>query len=111
MKVRVRLAGHLHRYTGSREVLVQVEEGATARDLIAVLAIPRGEVGSHYIDGSGATGEAILRDGCLVELFPPIAGGSYMSTGRSNAAAKASDRSSTPWAQARSCQFRKAALS
>lgn len=76
MKIRVRLAGHLSGYATARDVTVDVAEGASVADLIAALGIPGGEVGTLYLDGTGALVDAPLRDGCTVELFPPIAGGS-----------------------------------
>jgi len=76
MKVQVRLAGHLSEYGQSRDVAAEVANGSKVSDLIAALGIPRGEVGTVYLDGAGALTDALLRDGCKVELFPPIAGGS-----------------------------------
>lgn len=76
MKVTVRLAGHLGGYAGSRrEVTMELPEGARAGDLVALLGIPQGEVGSLYLDGAGARVDAPLQEGSRVELFPPVAGG------------------------------------
>lgn len=75
MRVLVRLAGHLNSYASAREVTVEMEAGSRVRDLVAALGIPAGEVGSSYLEGRGALLDACLRDGCKVELFPPIAGG------------------------------------
>ena len=75
MRVNVRLEGHLPQYTGTREMTLDLEPGATLRDLVAFLKIPPGEAGSAYLDGKGALPTARLHDGSRVELFPPVGGG------------------------------------
>lgn len=75
MKIEVRLAGHLKSYGNGRDVTAELDNGSKVSDLIAFLGIPGGEVGTIYLNGSGALLDAVLREGSKVELFPPIAGG------------------------------------
>ena len=91
VKVRVRYLAVLRELTGRREEEVEVKEGATVGQVIELLTAKYGEKFGRYIlsgrryrgikvlffvDGRNVEGlGAQLREGCLLTLLPPIAGG------------------------------------
>ena len=54
---------------------VQVPEGATVRDLIALLELPEDEVKIIFVNALNREPEHVLADGDELGLFPPIGGG------------------------------------
>ena len=80
MQVAVRLFATLERYLppGSRDgvAILDVPEGATASDVARRLGIPAGFERVLLINGREATPERTLAPGDVLDLYPPLAGGS-----------------------------------
>ena len=79
MTVSVKLFATLTKYLppGSVKKTTTLELGdqATTEDIVKKLSIPHGNVHLVLIDGKHAERGAILHDGAVVSIFPPIAGG------------------------------------
>jgi molybdopterin converting factor small subunit len=78
VRVQVRVYGGLERYVPvsfGEAMEVELREGATARDLLAVLGVPEKEVFSILVNGRHRTPPDPLAAGDRVALFPPVAGG------------------------------------
>ncbi|MCX8204139.1 MAG: MoaD/ThiS family protein [Candidatus Nezhaarchaeota archaeon] len=85
MKVRVELYASLREKTGVKELECELPQGSTLADLLELLKERVGMVNAEaeglmiLIDGRPAEGlgglKALLREGCSVSIFPPIAGG------------------------------------
>ncbi len=54
---------------------VQVPEGATVRDLVALLELPEDEVKIIFVNALNREPGHVLADGDELGLFPPIGGG------------------------------------
>lgn len=54
---------------------VQLAAGSTVTDLLQRCGVPPQRAGMVLIDGSPSQREAVVNEGALVEVFPPIAGG------------------------------------
>ena len=79
MHVRVKLFGLLPRrfpgYNLEKGIEVDVPPGARVKDLLAQLNISKEEGGIVAVDGLVQKAEAELRDGAVLHVFHPIAGG------------------------------------
>ncbi len=88
MQVRVRLVSLLREAVGSRELEVELEDGATLGDLLKVLygKFPklrevieslgkRGLDVLFMVNGSTATPDKRLREGDVITILPPASGG------------------------------------
>ncbi len=76
MRVRVRLHGNLKRYArGLVEGQIELEDGATIRALLARLGVPEAEWWMVAIDERVVDEMAGLKEGDLVDVFEPVAGG------------------------------------
>lgn len=84
-------------YVGWSEVEMELSDGARLSGLLAVLAEQAGEHGNVFFDaqtgfpsleiltvvnGAASPGRTVLRDGDVVTLMPPMAGGCHASQGR-----------------------------
>jgi sulfur-carrier protein len=69
------LAIHLPLGARGDSVSLEVPEGSTIADVIHLLAIPDDVDCLRVVNGRDALLEAGLRDGDVVTLFPPLAGG------------------------------------
>jgi len=59
----------------SKDLLVQIPEGATVRELIAQLRIPPDQIFTMFANSRHALPDQVLQPGDRVALFPPISGG------------------------------------
>jgi len=79
MEIQVRLYGLLGRDVAGHDPLkgmkVEMPEGATVKDLMTQLSIPRKKVGIVSVDGVLAKETRIIQPGNFVRLYRPIAGG------------------------------------
>jgi len=77
--VRVSLRSLLARYRPDpkdrKPFAVQLPAGATVSDLLAALAVPEKVARLVFVDHVRSDGATPLRDGAMVDVFPPIAGG------------------------------------
>ena len=80
MKVEVRLFATLRRYLpagadGSKAVL-EMPDGTRLDQVIEHLAIPTTLAQLVMVDGAHEPNRArVLHDGCVISIFPPVAGG------------------------------------
>jgi len=78
MRVRVKLNATLRRYLPSdadgSTASVELRDGATVSDLLAVLGIPPGYTKMIVCGDEHLALEAVLNDGQSLQLFPPLAG-------------------------------------
>lgn len=79
MALKVFLAATLRKYVpgydSGKGLELEVEPGATARDVAARLNIPLDEVRLIMIDGIGSKWDAPLDGAERLALFPPVGGG------------------------------------
>lgn len=79
MKVEVSLYGSLAQYlpegTRGRTAIVEAPDGATVGQVIDQLGIPKPYPTMLLVNGIHADPHAPLKDGDLLALFPPLAGG------------------------------------
>lgn len=74
MQVKVRLFATL-RNNRDKEMVLELIESATTRDIIEQLSIPEEEAKIILVNGRGAKLDEILKDNDTVSLFPPVGGG------------------------------------
>ncbi len=80
MNIEVRLFAHLRKYLprGSSQGSARIDmpDGATIADALAALGIPTSAVNMTLVNGSHeANVRQRLKDGCILSVFPAIAGG------------------------------------
>jgi molybdopterin synthase sulfur carrier subunit len=77
MKVKVCLLVNLkkHSPTGESEFCLSIEDGATVEKVFKRLHIPTEPMNVILVDGRQARLDDTLRDGNLIAIFPPVAGG------------------------------------
>jgi sulfur carrier protein ThiS len=79
MKIRVRLFGtlsqHVSLYDHEKGLEVEVPDDADVAELLALLAIPKSEVGMVSVDGRLVRADEKLIAGKAVHLFQPLFGG------------------------------------
>jgi len=79
MNVRVKLFGLLSRrfpgYKPEQGMEVELPHGARVRDLLARLDISKEDGGIVAVDGLVQKAETELKDGSMIYVFHPIAGG------------------------------------
>lgn len=78
MKIEFRLYASLSRYMPEvwrNSSTVEVRAGMTVNDLLQSIEIPLDAVKVVFVNGVHAGGDAVLRDGDRVGVFPPVAGG------------------------------------
>jgi molybdopterin synthase sulfur carrier subunit len=74
MEVEVKLFATLRKAHLQQE-RIHLEERATARELLEHLEIPPAAVAVVFVNGRHAPFDQHLREGDVIALFPPIAGG------------------------------------
>lgn len=90
MKVKTRLTGIFAQYVGWSEAELELAEGTTLSELLALLAAQAGEHGEMFVEadtgfpshnvltvvnGAAAPGRTVLVVGDVVTLMPPAGGG------------------------------------
>jgi len=58
-----------------RPFAVRLPTGATVADLVAALRMPEKLARLVFVDHVRSEGTAVLRDGAIVDIYPPVAGG------------------------------------
>jgi len=74
MQIKVRLFATLRNGRG-KELLTELQENGTVRDIIAHLEIPESEVAILLINGRDGTLDRPLLETDVVSIFPPVGGG------------------------------------
>lgn len=74
MKITVKLFATL-RENREKEVLHDIDEGTTPKDIIEGLDIPLKDVTIIMVNGRRVDVETELKDGDVLALFPPVGGG------------------------------------
>ncbi len=79
MKIEVKLFATLSRYlpvaSNSNSATVQVPDGCTVGQLVSSLGIPGETPAIVLVNGCDASRAQFLRDGDVLAMFPPLAGG------------------------------------
>jgi molybdopterin converting factor small subunit len=79
LRIQVQLFATLSRYlpdgTTGDSVSLEVPGGATVTQVMGRLGIPVGLECLTVVDGRDAGGDHILREGQVLSIFPPLAGG------------------------------------
>ncbi|HXF70032.1 MAG TPA: MoaD/ThiS family protein [Thermoflexus sp.] len=79
MQVTVKLHAILRRYRPAgvqgEDLLLEIPENGTPRDIAAALGIPVDLVHAVFVNETQATLDTPLRSGDLIRLFPPVVGG------------------------------------
>jgi sulfur carrier protein ThiS len=79
MKMRVKLYGTLSKrfpdYQHSRGIEVEIPDGATVKDLLALLKIPESQGAVVALEGRILKADDTIRNGVPVNIFQPLAGG------------------------------------
>lgn len=74
INVKVRLFANL-RENRDKEMMIELGEGSTIKDIIEILNIPREDAAILLVNGLGAELDKILEDNDTVSIFPPLGGG------------------------------------
>jgi len=84
MKIAIALYATLSQYlppeAQNRKAVIEVTDGATVRDVMTQLGIPRDLPNILLVDGRQAREDTALTDGQTLSIFPPLAGGRNPST-------------------------------
>ena len=79
MKIQVALYATLSQYlppdAQNRKAVIEVGDGATVRDVMTQLGIPQDLPNILLVNGRQSSEETVLKDGEMVSVFPPLAGG------------------------------------
>jgi sulfur carrier protein ThiS len=79
MKLRVKLYGSLSQrfpnYQHSRGIEVEIPDGATVKDLLALLEISESQGAVVALEGRILKADDTIRDGVTVNIFHPLSGG------------------------------------
>ena len=79
MKVQVELYATLSKFlppgAEGRKTMVELPEGATVGELLARLAIPAEMAALLLVNGTHQPPATVLKDGEVLAIFPPLAGG------------------------------------
>ena len=79
MKIEVALYATLSKYlppgAQNRKAVIEVPDGATVREVLSDLGVPQDLSSILLTNGRQASGEAVLKDGDALSVFPPLAGG------------------------------------
>ena len=79
MRIELRLYASLRKYlpgeTPDGSCYVEMEEGATIRDLFEKIHIPPEAPKIIFLNGIHARGDEALKEGDRLGAFPPVAGG------------------------------------
>lgn len=69
------LAPHVADKIDKKFHTVEVEEGTSVRDLLALLRVPVDEARIIVVNGTEAKSDQILKDGDRLGIFPAVSGG------------------------------------
>jgi len=79
MKIEVRLFASLARFMPDKSIkkpyAMDVQEGATIRDIFKSLNVPEKSVKLIFLNGIHATSNHVLKDGDTLGVFPALGGG------------------------------------
>ena len=79
MKIEVQLYATLDQYlpkgSENRKAVIECADGVTAGQVIDRLGIPKAHPNMVLINGIHARDDAPLKDGDVLSVFPPLAGG------------------------------------
>lgn len=79
MKIQVALYATLSQYlppgAQNRKAAIEIREDATVRDVLDQLGIPQDLPNILLVNGRQASEGTVLKDGEVVSVFPPLAGG------------------------------------
>ncbi len=79
MKVEVRLFATFTKYLPNdaegHKIVLELAEGATARQVLVQLQVPLAEIKLVFINSVHAEIEDVLQDGDRMGVFPPVGGG------------------------------------
>lgn len=79
MKIEIALYATLSQYlppgAENRRASIEVRAGATVREVMTQLGIPRELPNILLVNGRQAPEETVLKDGEVLSVFPPLAGG------------------------------------
>jgi molybdopterin converting factor small subunit len=82
MKIQVALYATLSQYlppgAQNRKAAIEIRDGATVRDLLDQLGIPQDLPNILLVNGRQSSEETALKDGEVVSVFPPLAGGAIL---------------------------------
>ncbi|OGO78298.1 MAG: molybdopterin synthase sulfur carrier subunit [Clostridiales bacterium GWB2_37_7] len=74
MQIKVKLFATL-RENREKEMMMDLVQGATPKDIIERLNIRAEEAAIIMINGRGANSDQVLEDNDTVSIFPPVGGG------------------------------------
>lgn len=74
MKVKVKLFATL-RQGREKELMIDLPQGATIKDLIEMLDLSKEEVAIIFINGRSKELHEVLQEDDMVSIFPPVGGG------------------------------------
>lgn len=74
MKVLVKVFATL-RNNREKEMLMDLQDGVTPRDVVRLLDIPEDDVAIIMINGRGVKLDVPLKEEDVLALFPPVGGG------------------------------------
>jgi len=81
MKVEIALYATLSQYlppgAENRKAVIDVGDGATAREIMTLLGIPQDYPNILLVNGKQAHPQTVLKDGETLAIFPPLAGGRF----------------------------------
>ena len=80
MKIEIKLYASLACYMpvqeeGSDLIRAEVKAGTTVKQLLDKLKVPADHIKIIFLNGTHAGGDAVLKDGDRLGVFPPVAGG------------------------------------
>jgi sulfur-carrier protein len=79
LRIELRLYASLRKFLPAENAegvcLVEMDEGASVRDVFAKIAVPPEAAKIVFLNGIHARGDEKLKDGDRVGAFPPVAGG------------------------------------
>jgi len=75
VKLFATLAGYLPEPSNGESATFEVPDGSTVRQLVSSLGIPDAIPAITLVNGRDADPGQVLRDGDVLAMFPPLAGG------------------------------------
>jgi molybdopterin converting factor small subunit len=80
MKIEIALYATLSKYlppgAQNRKAVMEVKDGTTVREVMDQLGIPQDLSNILLVNGRQSPDSAVLKDGEILSIFPPLAGGS-----------------------------------